>query len=242
MTKPEPKWTEGRIEQLKTLWAKGLTAKQIKEAFGPAFTRNAIIGKVQRLGLELRGNPIGKRRAPAPKRPAKRRGGTNTFWTPERIAILKAGYSERTMLTVDAICAKLGCGDWRVYQGAKMLGLVHPLRGQRIDGRAGGMIRAAGRGDSDKIMATKLAARAPVTAPDSRRVRLADLDRGQCHFPTSPHMAGPGQHRFCGAEVERNPDGSSQTYCAFHHGIATRPLVSPEEREADNGVARMAAE
>lgn len=46
-------WNEERIERLKKLWAEGLTASQISERMG-GISRNAVIGKVNRLGLPRR--------------------------------------------------------------------------------------------------------------------------------------------------------------------------------------------
>jgi GcrA cell cycle regulator len=46
-------WTEERVEQLKKLWADGLSASQIAAELG-GITRNAVIGKVHRLGLSGR--------------------------------------------------------------------------------------------------------------------------------------------------------------------------------------------
>ena len=43
-------WTDDRVEQLKKLWADGLSASQIASKLGEV-TRNAVIGKVHRLGL-----------------------------------------------------------------------------------------------------------------------------------------------------------------------------------------------
>jgi GcrA cell cycle regulator len=43
-------WTEERVELLKKLWADGLSASQIAGRLG-GITRNAVIGKVHRLGL-----------------------------------------------------------------------------------------------------------------------------------------------------------------------------------------------
>jgi GcrA cell cycle regulator len=43
-------WTEQRIDTLKQLWADGLSASQIAGRLG-GVTRNAVIGKVYRLGL-----------------------------------------------------------------------------------------------------------------------------------------------------------------------------------------------
>jgi GcrA cell cycle regulator len=49
-------WTEERVEQLKALWTEGLSASQIARVLG-GVTRNAVIGKVHRLGLAGRAGP-----------------------------------------------------------------------------------------------------------------------------------------------------------------------------------------
>ena len=46
-------WTDERVELLKKLWAEGLSASQIAGELG-GITRNAVIGKVHRLGLSGR--------------------------------------------------------------------------------------------------------------------------------------------------------------------------------------------
>lgn len=46
-------WTEERVETLKKLWTEGLSASQIAGRLGDV-TRNAVIGKVHRLGLSGR--------------------------------------------------------------------------------------------------------------------------------------------------------------------------------------------
>jgi GcrA cell cycle regulator len=65
-------WTDERVELLKKLWQDGLSASQISKQLG-AVTRNAVIGKVHRLGLSGRGAPSKPRRAtftsPRPARP-----------------------------------------------------------------------------------------------------------------------------------------------------------------------------
>lgn len=43
-------WNDERVEQLKKLWAEGLSASQIAGRLG-GVSRNAVIGKVHRLGL-----------------------------------------------------------------------------------------------------------------------------------------------------------------------------------------------
>ena len=46
-------WTDDRVELLKKLWTEGLSASQIAGQLG-GVTRNAVIGKVHRLGLSGR--------------------------------------------------------------------------------------------------------------------------------------------------------------------------------------------
>ena len=48
-----------RVEELKNLWSEGLSASQIAKRLGDV-TRNAVIGKVHRLGLEARLKPVKK--------------------------------------------------------------------------------------------------------------------------------------------------------------------------------------
>jgi GcrA cell cycle regulator len=50
-------WTDERIERLKNMWAKGATASQIADELG-GVSRNAVIGKAHRLGLEQRPSPV----------------------------------------------------------------------------------------------------------------------------------------------------------------------------------------
>src|SRR5919107_1760460 len=72
-------WTEERIERLKKMWADGATASQIADELG-GVSRNAVIGKAHRLGLEQRPSPVKpgeekeakKTAAPAPAASAPR--------------------------------------------------------------------------------------------------------------------------------------------------------------------------
>ncbi|MDX2259003.1 MAG: GcrA family cell cycle regulator [Hyphomicrobiaceae bacterium] len=50
-------WNDERVELLKKLWAEGLSASQIAGRLG-GVTRNAVIGKVHRLGLSGRATTV----------------------------------------------------------------------------------------------------------------------------------------------------------------------------------------
>jgi len=59
-------WTDERVELLKKLWSDGLSASQIAAELG-GITRNAVIGKVHRLGLSGRAKSTSSA-APRPRR------------------------------------------------------------------------------------------------------------------------------------------------------------------------------
>ncbi|WP_037444761.1 GcrA family cell cycle regulator, partial [Sphingobium indicum] len=67
-------WTDERIDQLKAMWERGLTASQIADELG-GVSRNAVIGKAHRLGLQSRPSPVKanevpKKAAPPARKPA----------------------------------------------------------------------------------------------------------------------------------------------------------------------------
>ncbi len=60
-------WTDERVELLKKLWSDGLSASQIAAELG-GITRNAVIGKVHRLGLSGRAKSTSSA-SPRPRKP-----------------------------------------------------------------------------------------------------------------------------------------------------------------------------
>jgi GcrA cell cycle regulator len=73
-------WTDDRVEKLRELWDKGLSASQIAKELAEGVTRNAVIGKAHRMGLASRPSPVksdpakraaaaaAKKKAAAPKK------------------------------------------------------------------------------------------------------------------------------------------------------------------------------
>ncbi|MFD1882230.1 GcrA family cell cycle regulator [Paracoccus pacificus] len=57
-------WTDERVETLKRMWAEGQSASQIAKELG-GITRNAVIGKVHRLGLSNRNDDAEAEQTPA---------------------------------------------------------------------------------------------------------------------------------------------------------------------------------
>ena len=83
-------WTDERVELLRKLWTEGHSASQIAAQLG-GVTRNAVIGKVHRLGLSGRG----KSTRPSTARTKPQR----TYRAPSRP-------------TRSSSCPTLGCCDW----------------------------------------------------------------------------------------------------------------------------------
>ena len=72
-------WTDDRVEVLKQLWGEGQSASQIAKELG-GVTRNAVIGKVHRLGLS---NRAGSSSAATAKKEAKPKATSKTASAPK---------------------------------------------------------------------------------------------------------------------------------------------------------------
>jgi GcrA cell cycle regulator len=114
-------WTDERVELLKKLWLDGLSASQIAKQLG-GVTRNAVIGKVHRLGLSGRAAPSQPARpvfkAPRPARPAPapapRRVETHAHpvvATPPQPVFYAEEPGSATVLTLGAHMCKWPIGD-----------------------------------------------------------------------------------------------------------------------------------
>ncbi len=66
-------WTEERVELLRKLWLEGLSASRIAAELAGGVTRNAVIGKVHRLGLSgrVKAQTAMARRATRPQAPTR---------------------------------------------------------------------------------------------------------------------------------------------------------------------------
>ena len=112
-------WTEERVEILKKLWLEGHSASQVAKQLG-GVTRNAVIGKVHRLGLSGRAAPSQPSRqslrTPRPPRPASvhhhvaRRVESRSLPVPQA-AVYPEEPGSATVLTLGAHMCKWPIGD-----------------------------------------------------------------------------------------------------------------------------------
>jgi len=96
-------WTDERVEQLKGLWNEGLSASQIARTLG-GVSRNAVIGKVHRLGLAGRAVPA---RAERPR--TQRRTAIHTAPAPVEVIeedpiTLEDGHFATVLTITDRMC------------------------------------------------------------------------------------------------------------------------------------------
>lgn len=75
---PGPSWTDERVDLLKKRWAEGLSGRDIAAEL-PGMSRNAVIGKVHRLGLPRRKEHRAEVRPAKPPRKRYRRTGFGTY-------------------------------------------------------------------------------------------------------------------------------------------------------------------
>lgn len=168
MSDPGNTWTDERVEQLRKLWSDGLSASQIATEIG-GVSRNAVIGKVHRLGLS------GRAKAPAAASPRPIRKpavATPPLRTP---AVAQAEIEPQPQTFGNAALATS-----RV--------VAEPV--ERVVPKA---IPQA----LPQALSQPAPARENVVVPLSERVTIMDLREYMCRWPvgdpTSPNF------RFCGA-------------------------------------------
>ena len=93
-------WTEERVEILKKLWLDGFSASQIAKQLGAGLTRNAVIGKVHRLGLSGRASPSQPQRPVfKPTRPARSAPQVASVAAPRRLDTAVAAIEPAALAT-----------------------------------------------------------------------------------------------------------------------------------------------
>lgn len=203
-------WTDERIDLLKSMWEKGMTASQIADELG-GVSRNAVIGKAHRLGLKARPSPVkpGEEESaapPPPRAPAQ----------PRAQAAPKAASAAPTEV--------------------KPVNAPVPLPSTaRPAGSQGPVVRSIGPGGfvrqnpgEQTAPSTPAPPRRLVPAKPSPEIAdktsLLDLNDRICRWPMG-HPGEPDFH-FCGEPV--NP---GFPYCVPHCGLAFQAQLPRRERK-----------
>jgi GcrA cell cycle regulator len=202
-------WTEERIDTLKKMWDSGLTATQIAEELG-GVSRNAVIGKAHRLGLQSRPSPVKPNEpkteaAPAAPKPAPAAPAPRAPVAP----------APKAPVETAAPSAAAPAAEPKPESNAPVLRSVGP----------GGFLRQNPGEQSAPI--TPAPPRRLVPAKPSEAIAgktsLLDLNDRICKWPLG-HPGEPDFH-FCGDKV--NP---GFPYCVAHCGHAYQAQLPRRDR------------
>ena len=222
-------WTEERIDRLKAMWAKGATASQIADELG-GVSRNAVIGKAHRLGLESRPSPVkpGEEKEQA-KKPAARKAAA-----PKAEAAPKSEAPPAAAAAADVAPGDAPPGPGPRFAQAAPLQMPHRANQpqQQLDPNMqyrsvgpGGFIRQ-GPGDTQAPIPPAPPRRlvpAKPSAEMANKTGLLDLNERICRWP----MGHPGEadFHFCGNDA--NP---GYPYCVDHCGVAYQAQLPRRDR------------
>ena len=217
-------WTEERIERLKARWHEGATASQIADELG-GVSRNAVIGKAHRLGLEARPSPVkpGEEKD-SPKKAAK-------------AAAPKAGRPAKPEApSAGAHADDVAPGDAPDGPGPDLPPVAPPSQRPQASSSPdpvmqyrsvgpGGFIRQ-GPGDTQAPIPPAPPRRLVPAKPSAEvadKTSLLDLNDRICRWPIG-HPGEPDFH-FCGA-----PANPGFPYCVQHCGVAYQAQLPRRDR------------
>ncbi|MFO1259862.1 MAG: GcrA family cell cycle regulator [Sphingomonadaceae bacterium] len=208
-------WTDERIDQLKAMWEKGMTASQIADELG-GVSRNAVIGKAHRLGLQSRPSPVKAnetpRRKPVPKKPEVSASEPRSTIAPAR---------EYSAAAPSTTASASSAPQPQAAQPAP------PPQPRIVSIGPGGFMRQ-GPGDQQAPIPPAPPRRLVPAKPSPEiadKTSLLDLTEKICKWPMG-HPGEPDFH-FCGEKV--NP---GFPYCVEHCGRAYQAQLPRGTRRA----------
>jgi len=203
-------WTDERIERLKNMWAKGATASQIADELG-GVSRNAVIGKAHRLGLEQRPSPV----KPGEEKEAKKPAAT----APAAAAPKPAPKAEAPKPAAAAPATAAPAAPQAATPNRSAPEMQYRSIGP------GGFIRQ-GPGDQQPPIPPAPPRRLVPAKPSPEvadKTGLLDLNDRVCKWPIG-HPGEPDFH-FCGEQA--NP---GFPYCVTHCGVAYQAQLPRRDR------------
>ncbi|HVE01865.1 MAG TPA: GcrA family cell cycle regulator [Sphingomicrobium sp.] len=198
-------WTDERIERLKKMWHDGATASQIADELG-GVSRNAVIGKAHRLGLEQRPSPV----KPGEEKEAKKAASV----APPVAATKPEPKAEAPEAQSAAPAAP-------AHRGRQLT----PQELQYRSIGPGGFVRQ-GPGDQQAPIPPAPPRRLVPAKPSPEvadKTGLLDLNDRICKWPIG-HPGEPDFH-FCGQQA--NP---GFPYCVEHCGVAYQAQLPRRDR------------
>jgi len=195
-------WTDDRVEILKKMWGEGQSASQIAKELG-GVTRNAVIGKVHRLGLSNRTATAAPAAAPAaapkPEAKAKPAAKPAAAAKPKAEPAPEAAEPE-AVEAVPAVRPNLPAR-------AKIIPAGQPLPPQ----------------PSANEISPEALAKVSEVEKKSKKIGLMDLTERTCKWPVGDPATD--DFWFCGLPVQQG-----KPYCEAHVGVAFQPMGARRDR------------
>jgi GcrA cell cycle regulator len=210
-------WTDERIDRLKALWTQGMTASQIADELG-GVSRNAVIGKAHRLGLQSRPSPVKANDVAAPADSDPVAAAVAPVETPAAPAARAAEPAPWD----DAAAEERAQAPAPAARAAEVKEAPQPQI--RSIGPGGFLRQAPGEQQSPIPPAPPRRLVPAKPSPDiADKTSLLDLNEKICKWPIG-HPGEPDFH-FCGAQS--NP---GFPYCVQHCGVAYQAQLPRRDR------------
>jgi len=204
-------WSDERVETLKKMWGEGQSASQIAKELG-GVTRNAVIGKVHRLGLSNRNGGAGSAgAATAPETPA-----AETAKPAAKPAAQKSAAKPATKAAPPKPAAKPAPEPEPEEDAAPAAPVtrIKPIipAGQPLPPQP-----------STNEIDPKALAKVSEVEKKAKRLTLMELTSRTCKWPVGDPATD--DFWFCGLAVQ-----TGKPYCEAHVGVAFQPMSSRRDR------------
>lgn len=202
-------WTDERVETLKTMWAEGKSASQIAKELG-GVTRNAVIGKVHRLGLSNR-NSGGGTSKPAPEK--------KTAAPKEKVAKSKPQAVDPAPAPESAADSSPTPEPVTAEPQAEQPRPTPPARRHIVP--AGQPLPPQ---PSANEISPEALAKVGEVEKKAKKLSLMELTERTCKWPVGDPATD--NFWFCGLPVQQG-----KPYCEAHVGVAFQPMSSRRDRK-----------
>ncbi|UWR21638.1 GcrA family cell cycle regulator [Sulfitobacter sp. S190] len=194
-------WTDDRVEVLKKMWGEGQSASQIAKELG-GVTRNAVIGKVHRLGLSNRAT-AGAAAKPEPKAKAAPKAEAK----PKAAAKAAEPASEEKPAKPDLKTEPAISPQANLPARKQIIPAGQPLPPQ----------------PSANEISPEALAKVNEIEKKAKKLGLMELTERTCKWPVGDPATE--DFWFCGLPVQQG-----KPYCEAHVGVAFQPMSSRRDR------------
>ncbi len=203
-------WSDERVETLKKMWGEGQSASQIAKELG-GVTRNAVIGKVHRLGLSNRNGGAGSAAASgASAQPDAGKASKAAPKSPAKSAAKPAGKTAAPKPAAKAAPQP----EPEEAAPAPVVTRIKPIipAGQPLPPQP-----------STNEIDPKALAKVSEVEKKAKRLSLMELTSRTCKWPVGDPATD--DFWFCGLAVQ-----AGKPYCEAHVGVAFQPMSSRRDR------------